>query len=268
MATKLLRFSPGTTHIHRSITTSSRALYRAPATSRAATSSLKAPINHTAIRAYSKRNMSVDGIDAWKQRPPYSIHKPEEHFQARYNGSCHCGKVTYQLSREKPLDAKYCHCTTCQVLHGSPLQWAAIFHKEDINFTNGHHDLTWYESVEKTTVHKLPCKVTCSYCRTPIMDEGRNMILLYPALIKFESAEDKKNFEPTCHMFYSQRVIDVPDGKPKWTGLNESSERMEESPVELKRKRDDVYHEHALDRDHKEHRQNQVKEQESMMNGK
>lgn len=27
---------------------------------------------------------------------------------------------------------------------GAPFQWAAIFHKEDINFTHGHHDLGWY----------------------------------------------------------------------------------------------------------------------------
>ena len=80
---------------------------------------------------------------------------------------------------------------------GACFQWAAIFHKEDINFTRGHHDLTWYDSKEKTTRHKLPCKVSCSYCHTPIMDEGRNMILLFPSLIKFKDDEGKKKFAPT-----------------------------------------------------------------------
>lgn len=80
---------------------------------------------------------------------------------------------------------------------GAPFQWAAIFHKEDINFTKGHDDLGWYDSTEKTTKHKLPCKVSCAYCRTPIMDEGRNMILLFPSLIHFKgNQEDIKNFEP------------------------------------------------------------------------
>ena len=156
-------------------------------------------------------------LNQWKHRAPYKVHDNDPNFHARYEASCHCGKVKYQLSREKPLDAKYCHCTTCQKLHGTncfllapvvprvhtdhimsgaPFQWAAIFHKEDINFTHGHHDLGWYESSEKTTVHKLPCKVSCAYCRTPIMDEGRNMILLFPTLIDFKSPEDRKNFEP------------------------------------------------------------------------
>ena len=155
------------------------------------------------------------GLDDWKERAPYRIHENTDDFKVRYEASCHCGRVQYQLSREKPLDSKYCHCTTCQRLHGSsshmiqdyaliadatagaPFQWAAIFHKEDINFTHGHHDLGWYDSSEKTTRHKLPCKVSCAYCRTPIMDEGRNMILLFPTLIKFKgNEEDKANFAP------------------------------------------------------------------------
>jgi hypothetical protein len=77
---------------------------------------------------------------------------------------------------------------------GSPFGWTAVFNKEDITFTHGHHDLVWYDSQEKTTRHKLPCKVTCAYCRAPIMDEGRNKVLLYPTLIKFKNEEDRKNF--------------------------------------------------------------------------
>ena len=38
-------------------------------------------------------------------------------------------------------------------------------------------------------------------------------------------------------MFYSQRVVDIPDGKPKWTGLNDSSELMDENEHAKKRKR-------------------------------
>jgi len=34
-------------------------------------------------------------------------------------------------------------------------------------------------------------------------------------------------------MFYNQRVIDIPDGLPKWTGINGSSDLIEDSPPEL-----------------------------------
>ncbi|MCJ1225607.1 hypothetical protein MMC12_002256 [Toensbergia leucococca] len=177
-------------------------------------------------------------LDDWKYRAPYKVHENDPNFDVRYEGGCHCGRVKYQLSREKPLDSKFCHCTTCQTLHGAPFQWAAIFHKEDINFTHGHHDLGWYDSSEKTTKHKLPCKVSCAYCRSPIMDEGRNMILLFPALIHFKgNKEDMKNFAPTCHIFYPQRVVDIPDGLPKWTGLNGKSELIEDIPGETKKRK-------------------------------
>lgn len=34
-------------------------------------------------------------------------------------------------------------------------------------------------------------------------------------------------------MFYNQRVMDIPDGLPKWTGLNNDSDLIEDSPPEM-----------------------------------
>jgi hypothetical protein len=83
------------------------------------------------------------------------------------------------------------------------------------------------------------------------MDEGRNMILLFPSLIHFKNDQEKVNFKPRLHMvslrcqpvsidsdpfdvqFYNQRVMDIPDGLPKWTGLNEESDLIEDSPPEM-----------------------------------
>ncbi|PVH74287.1 hypothetical protein DL98DRAFT_594208 [Cadophora sp. DSE1049] len=194
----------------------------------------------------------------WKFRAPYKIHsnkkdaskngekgggeereerEDEEQFKAIYEGGCHCGKVRYQLGRERPLASKFCHCGTCQRIHGAPFQHAAIFHKEDINFLKGHHDLQWYDSSEKTTRHKLPCKVSCAYCGSWIMDEGRNMILLFPGLINFKDGEERKKFLPECHMFYENRVVDINDGLPKWSGMQGKSDLIADSPVEAVKKR-------------------------------
>ena len=42
----------------------------------------------------------------------------------------------------------------------------------------------------------------------------------------------------SCHMFYSRRVVDIPDGKPKWTEMNDASELITEGTHETnKRKR-------------------------------
>lgn len=185
---------------------------------------------------------ATTGPSEWKQRAPYKIHDKGGDFKALYEANCHCERVKYQLSRQEPLDSKLCHCTTCQRQHAAPFQWAAIFHKDDINFLTGHHDLEWYDPTSKSIEHKLPCKVRCSFCHSPIMDEGRNMILLFPSLINFKNAEDMALFKPRCHMFYGQRVMDIPDGLPKWTGLNDASDLIEDSPPEkvreIERKRE------------------------------
>jgi hypothetical protein len=75
------------------------------------------------------------------------------------------------------------------------------------------------------------------------MDEGRNMILLFPSLVHLKTDEDKAYFKPRCHMFYGQRVMDVPDGLPKWSGLSGDSDLIEDSPPDMvrehERKRED-----------------------------
>lgn len=84
-------------------------------------------LGSTSVRSISeqvrKGNMSNgknngDATQEWQKKPPYLIHESNDGFKARYEASCHCGKVKYQLSREAPLDSKLCHCTTCQTQHG------------------------------------------------------------------------------------------------------------------------------------------------------
>lgn len=92
------------------------------------------------------------------------------------------------------------------------------------------------------------------------MDEGRNMILLFPSLVHLKTDEDRAKFKPRyvceaataavrhvtsltdavlrCHMFYGQRVMDIPDGLPKWSGINEESDLIEDSPPELVKERE------------------------------
>ena len=43
------------------------------------------------------------------------------------------------------------------------------------------------------------------------------------------------DWESRCHMFYGQRVIDIPDGLPKWDGISGESGLIEDSPPDLVR---------------------------------
>lgn len=61
---------------------------------------------------------STQEPEEWKHRPPYHIQHPDEFGPVQWRGKCQCGQVTYRLNRERPLNAKYCHCRGCQVMHG------------------------------------------------------------------------------------------------------------------------------------------------------
>jgi hypothetical protein len=57
--------------------------------------------------------------DDYKTRPPYRTTDKNHQFEKRYTAHCHCGRVKYWLSREKPLATKFCHCIDCQAQHGT-----------------------------------------------------------------------------------------------------------------------------------------------------
>ncbi|KAJ5165652.1 Glutathione-dependent formaldehyde-activating enzyme/centromere protein V [Penicillium coprophilum] len=193
-------------------------------------------INPIPCPAYTNTPQESTPEAAWKHLPPYEAQAEEEFGPIKWRGKCLCGKATYILKREKPLNAKFCHCRVCQVTHGAPLQWAAIFHKHDMSFTSGTRNLVFYSSTHQTQKHMLPTKVSCANCRTPIMDEGRNMCLIFPELIEIEGStkeqrEKREVFKPTCHIFYESRMLDFHDGLPKWSGMENSSDQMDDGEI-------------------------------------
>jgi len=143
-----------------------------------------------------------------------------------YSASCHCGAVCYEARRE-PVDAKICHCRTCQKLHGAPMQWAVIFEKSAIRFTRGLEHRRYFNAALNRFERILPCKVSCALCGSLIADEGRNMWLVFPSLFDFSGEPMPPSFQPTCHIFYGARLMDVDDGLPKWAGHKEQSGRLD-----------------------------------------
>jgi hypothetical protein len=162
--------------------------------------------------------------DDWSNHPPYVPSRR----RAKHTAKCFCGHVVYSIS-EYPLDAKCCHCHTCQTIHGASMQWAAIFKKEAVSFEPESLEyLTFYNTEENNYGHNLPCKLSCSACGTLIADEGRNMFLSYPSLFGFNRDEVPKSFKPTAHIFYGQRSFDVVDGIVKWEGHKDHSKKVPE----------------------------------------
>jgi hypothetical protein len=163
---------------------------------------------------------AVTEDQSWKGAPPYAN---DAGFSAKYRARCHCRSVAFEVHAD-PVDSKICHCIQCQSLHGAPFQWAVIFHKSDVRFVRGIEDLHFYHAETETPGHVLPCKLSCSRCRSPIADEGRRMFLAFGPLFDFGfPPRVPPAFSASCHIFYGSRVIDIDDGKPKFLEQKGSS---------------------------------------------
>lgn len=76
----------------------------------------------------------------------------------------------------------------------------------------------------------LPCRLSCTECHTPIADEGRRMFLAFGPLFDFGMPPVvPPAFQATCHISYGTRVVDIPDGLPKYLGHKGSSPLWEEA---------------------------------------
>jgi len=169
-----------------------------------------------------------DGEQDFLGKPPYEWTSEGALFKPKYRAQCWCGNVAFEFHGD-PVDAKHCHCRQCQHLHGAPFQWAVIFPKTAVRMVkNIDKSLHFFSTEKRIGEHYVPCKVSCDVCRSPIFDEGRNTVLAYPGSFVFEQGHIPLDFQPTAHIFYKERVMEVPDGIPKWSGHKGSSELMQE----------------------------------------
>ncbi|KAG1821122.1 Mss4-like protein [Suillus subaureus] len=175
---------------------------------------------------------SCDGSDSekdWMLKLPYNwspVCGPdsEELFKTKYESSCWCSAVHFAFLGD-PFDAKHCHCRQCQWLHSAPFQWVVIFPKTSVRILENNSDaLHCFSTTTKKASHHVPCKVSCDICWVPLFDEGKRMVLAYPSHYGGVPLE----FQPSCHIFYGQRIMEVYDGIPKWRGHKDDSELMQE----------------------------------------
>ena len=70
---------------------------------------------------------------------------------------------------------------------------------------NQENALHFFSTEDQTAEHSVPCKVSCDACRSPLFDEGRNTVHAYPSSFRFKDGKIPLDFQPTAHIFYSQR---------------------------------------------------------------
>eukprot|EP00434_Breviolum_minutum_P019958 symbB.v1.2.017607.t1/scaffold1376.1/size122662/7 len=111
----------------------------------------------------------------WQKLPPYGGDSAD--FKVKYSAQCFCKRVRFDVSVD-PMTAKLCDCSVCQRLHGAPVQWAALFQKNQVRFeTSSLSFLRWYHTATDAvcsngTERLLPSKLQCTHCGTWVADEG------------------------------------------------------------------------------------------------
>ncbi|KAI0710083.1 Mss4-like protein [Earliella scabrosa] len=173
-----------------------------------------------------------DQEEDFMNKPPYHWKSEGNLFKPKYYSQCWCGNIAFEFHGD-PVDAKHCHCKQCQHLHGAPFQWAVIFPKTSVRMVKNEGDsLHFFSTQQRKGIHDVPCKVSCNQCRSSVFDEGRNTVLAYPSSFKFKDGKVPREFQPTAHIFYRERVMEVPDGVPKWSGHKGQSELMPDLTAE------------------------------------
>jgi hypothetical protein len=122
-----------------------------------------------------------------------------------HKGTCFCGSVEIEVEGD-PIDMGFCHCASCRAYSGAPFVAFAIWPAEKVTASGG---IGSYNKVG-TTARKF-----CLRCGGHFMLDHPDMgvvdvrAAVLPSLI----------FVPKAHLFYSERVIDIADGLPKFADM-------------------------------------------------
>ncbi len=140
-----------------------------------------------------------------------------------YEGSCLCGRVTIQVEGP-PIWAGYCHCETCRTWHAAPVNAVSIWMDETVSVIQGEESMANYQS-------GISNRHWCRHCGSGLMNrlsKGRTVVY---AMVLVESG---CIHEASSHINCEEAVLDMHDGVPKYTGLQDS-EIMEE-PLQTRMK--------------------------------
>ena len=125
---------------------------------------------------------------------------------ATYNGTCFCGCVAVEVTGE-PMAMGYCHCESCRSWSAAPLNGFTLWKPESVTVTKGADKILTYNKTPQSF------RKSCTVCGGHIMTDHPTfgMVDVYAATIP------ALDFVPQLHVFYSEKVMRVADGLPKFS---------------------------------------------------
>ena len=128
---------------------------------------------------------------------------------SKFHGQCYCGNVQVAVSGPAAVSG-YCHCLDCRKWHGAPINAFSVWPSSGVNIEG-----ETLMSEQSDASGRLSCRV-CGGC-VANLKPSLGMTVVYPMTLA--GAEDSLTFEPSFHIFYGERVMDLADGLPKFVSL-------------------------------------------------
>lgn len=122
-----------------------------------------------------------------------------------YSGECFCGAVKLQTEGE-PEGMGYCHCASCRSWSGGPVNAFTLWQPDMVTVTEGKEHLATYNKTEGST------RTYCSKCGGHLLTEhpGLGVVDVFSATLPGLA------FQPGLHINYSETVLPMRDGLPKF----------------------------------------------------
>lgn len=122
-----------------------------------------------------------------------------------FRGGCLCGRVRY-VCANRPVDAGYCHCRTCQRAGAPVLAWGS-FDSDDFRYEKEP------PAVYRSSPHAQ--REFCPSCGTQLVfreDGGRTVD------VNLGSLDDPASVQPEYHIWTDSRIawFDTADGLPRY----------------------------------------------------
>ncbi|MGS0897051.1 GFA family protein [Burkholderia stagnalis] len=126
-----------------------------------------------------------------------------------YSVRCLCGDVTVTLHGE-PAARANCHCASCRDFYGTPVLSATAWSPEQASVAG--RDATFPHP------SKSMSRTWCASCGEIVFGTNRLGMRVVPnsLIARAHGGQLPDDLQPTMHLFYRQRVIDVVDALPKY----------------------------------------------------
>ena len=126
---------------------------------------------------------------------------------ASYKGACFCGAVQVEDSGD-PEAMGYCHCESCRSWSGNPVHAFTLWKSDSVKVTNGSEYIVTFQKTPESISHRQHC----TKC-------GGHLMISHPTFGLFDvcaATLPTLKFIPSIHVNYSESVLPIKDGLPKF----------------------------------------------------